>query len=305
MVISPSPLVGKAVADALGMPFETMKADDPKLLSWDGSYLPSEYHKLRPGQWTDDTMMAKIILESLVSCGGFYPKDLADRYITWYQSGDHRGMGGATRKALIKLTQGSSWLYSGTPDAQGNGTAMRAASFGVFFRDDYQTAAEFARLDAGITHLHTEAAEGSAAIAVAVAMLHRGVSADEIAGKLVNLLHVSKVRDGVMDLVKYQKNHEPIHSILKYFGTSPLVYQTVPSALAAFHFTGSYLDAVKVAIKAGGDTDSTTAVTGALAGTYYGFEGIPKVYRDDLEDLDYLRRLELKAQPNPRNEVGI
>lgn len=50
---------------------------------------------------------------------------------------------------------------------------------------------------------------------------------------------------------------------------------TLEAALWCFLNTRSYEDCVLKAVELGDDTDTTAAVAGALAGTYYGFEAIP------------------------------
>ncbi len=53
----------------------------------------------------------------------------------------------------------------------------------------------------------------------------------------------------------------------------------------------SYKEVVLKAINLGGDTDTTGAVAGGLAGIYYGFESIPEewvnqiVRKDDIKEL--------------------
>lgn len=389
MVKDPSPLVGQGVGDALGMPFETCKATDPRLTSWDGSYLPSEYHKLAPGQWTDDTMMAKIVMESLFLCGGFYPQDLADRYRHWLISGDLRGMGKSTKHALENLVSGSPWCDSGIEGAEGSGTAMRAAPFGIFYHDDLYTAAEFARMDARITHRSIEAEEGSAAIAVAMGLVLTGVDPELLISKVLGYLRDSNVKRKLVAtqvLVEKEKsgrssyapnyvappgstlkevlfeNHlttvdlsqatgldkeliedliggnthlsdtiaSRLESVLQIpssfwlnlqsqydtfrgltgasrtllrIGTSAHVVETVPSAIAAFLLTTTFETSVSLAIRVGGDTDTRAAMTGALAGTLYGFEAIPKKYREGLENVDHFRRLEPKLFKGPRTSA--
>lgn len=304
MAEDPSTLVGEAVADSLGVPFETMQADNPILLNWDGTYQASEYHQLRPGQWTDDTMMAKIVMESLYICGGFYPRDIAQRYQHWYLAGPLRGMGTTTKKAMQNLRDGVSWNESGIVGAEGNGTAMRAAPFGAFYQEDPLTAAQFARMEANITHKSLEAEEGSAAVAVAVSLLWTGVGPQEVVEKTIGFLRESKVKLALSRLVFYQKSNDvSAAEALKLFGTKAHVVQTVPSAFAAFVLTSSYEDAVLTSIRSGGDTDTTAAISGALAGTYYGFKSIPKKYREGLEDLEHLRRIESKINIGPRTNV--
>ena len=50
-------------------------------------------------------------------------------------------------------------------------------------------------------------------------------------------------------------------------------------------------DAVVMAVKAGGDTDTTAAIVGALAGTYYGLDSIPSEYKDEVENFELLQAL--------------
>ena len=50
---------------------------------------------------------------------------------------------------------------------------------------------------------------------------------------------------------------------------------TLEAALWCFMNTSSYADCVLAAVNLGGDTDTTAAVAGAIAGVYYGFGAIP------------------------------
>ena len=46
-----------------------------------------------------------------------------------------------------------------------------------------------------------------------------------------------------------------------------------------------------MAVRAGGDTDTTAAVVGALAGTYYGLDSIPSEYTEQVENFELLQAL--------------
>src|SRR5512147_555851 len=60
-------LLGTAVGDALGVPFEKKLCNFEGLVDWDGkTYLGSEHHKLQPGQYSDDTQMSLMVAESLI-----------------------------------------------------------------------------------------------------------------------------------------------------------------------------------------------------------------------------------------------
>jgi len=286
------------------MAFETKAADDEALAQWDGeTFLASEYHGLRPGQWTDDTMMAKFIAESIVSCGGFFPRDLADRYRRWYRSSDHRGMGKTTRAALTNLDNDIPWTHSGIVGAEGNGTAMRAAPIGFFYHEDIITVREFAKMDARITHASLEAEQGSVAVGVGVAMLTVGADLKAMVNGVINHLEDSEVKRGLEKVAFYQRQNDlPPSEALRVIGTSARVTETVPSAFAALALTKDFVEAIQVAIRAGGDTDTTAAITGALAGTYYGFDAIPKKWLG-IESFNHLRRLERCIARGPRSDA--
>jgi ADP-ribosyl-[dinitrogen reductase] hydrolase len=130
-------LLGGAIGDALGMPFETYLVNNPLLVGWDGkTFLPSEHHGLKAGQWTDDSQMSILVAESLIKNNGFNPDDLAKRYEEWFFSGTARGWGKTTMMAVTNLQNGKHWSESGIAGSLGNGTAMRAAPFGIYFRND-------------------------------------------------------------------------------------------------------------------------------------------------------------------------
>jgi len=284
------------------MPFELCGPEDPKLKDWDGqTYHSSEYHKLMPGQWSDDTMMAKLLAESLLQVGGYDPENAAKRYLGWYKSGDHRGMGTATRTALGRLDEGKDWSESGVENAQGNGTAMRAIPLGVFFRNRLDLLVEAASLDSHITHRSDEAEEGAIAIALAAAYLYRGLPKDELPEAISRRLKDGPIKTGVMKCEFYLRTGGvSVGEALRVIGTKPHVVQTVPAALAAFLLSKTYLEAVQAAIRAGGDTDTTAAIAGGLAGIYYGRQAIPADLIPPLEAADALSGLDFQLNTPAR-----
>lgn len=297
----PATLTGLAIGDALGMPFETLHWTSSVLGSWDGSFMPGISNELQPGrqagEWTDDTKMAKALAESLAEFETYNPPAAAAGYIQWYKSGDHRGMGKATREALEKMLRGFHWVDAGVP-SEGNGTAMRVAPLGLFYRNSLMTAMEMARVDARITHASVEAEVGSMVIAAAVAMLANNmVKPSNLVFALNQVLEegsaiAGKLRQLELDL-KENSFEDPARAMtaLIEMGTGAHVVQTVPAALFCFSVTSSFSAAVEMAVRAGGDTDTTAAITGALAGTYYGTDAV-EPYLDQLEEAAILQHLD-------------
>lgn len=288
-------LLGTAVGDALGVPFETKLANYEPLVAWDGkSFLGSEHHKLQPGQYSDDTQMSLMVAESLLENHGFNPDDLAERYVDWIASKRARGYGKTTLLAVQNLINGKHWSESGIPGSYGNGTAMRAAPFGVYFRNDMQSLIAIAKIDSAITHASEEAEAGAIAIAVSAAYAVNGEK-EGLLDELWQVLPDSKVKSSVYSLDSLiDSPYITPEQALRVIGTKGDVRQTVPAALYCFLKFDNYHEAVFASIKAGGDTDTTAAIVGALFGAKFGVQAINQDLVKAVEESD--RLIELDSQ---------
>lgn len=307
-------LLGKAIGDSLGMQFETKNWNDPAILGWDGrSYGPSDWHKLGSGQWTDDTGMALALTHSLIDNGaswfpGYRPERTADYYLEWYKGPTFRGAGQTTRRALENLKNGMPWYESGELGALGNGTAMRIAPLGVFYKDEPSKLIKAAKLDAIITHDSHEAQQGSIAIALAVSLLLNGVKKEEILESIRRVIEPSRLLDNLNLIATNKTIHDTIKNkdydiTLDRKGGNRVIsqlilgnkYTSIEAVARAFYVfvaTRSFPEAMELAIRGGGDTDTVAAMVGALCGAYYGLEGIPESYITPLEDHDKILKLD-------------
>jgi ADP-ribosylglycohydrolase len=152
-------LVGCAIGDALGNPFEMKPMASPLLKEWDRLFKKGgTCWKGEPGQYTDDTLMSIALAASIIEKGGFDPYHVAANYLAWFKSGNTRGIGSTTAGAMLHLKLGASWKESGVthnPDGRpsgGNGTAMRASPIGLWYRKNPEKLLESAMQDAIITH---------------------------------------------------------------------------------------------------------------------------------------------------------
>jgi ADP-ribosylglycohydrolase len=64
--------------------------------------------------------------------------------------------------------------------------------------------------------------------------------------------------------------------------SSGYVLHSLEASLWCFLNSENYAEAVLKAVNLGEDTDTTGAITGGIAGIYYGFESIPKEWVDVL-----------------------
>jgi ADP-ribosylglycohydrolase len=286
-------LVGTAIGDALGVPFETMRGDNPLLVNWDGkSYLGSKHHGLLPAQYSDDTQMSLMVAESLIENNGFVPEDLCARYVDWIVSGRARGYGRTTFMAVEKLQKGIHWSESGVPGSYGNGTAMRAAPFGIYFRHDIAKLVESVKIDSAITHQSHDAEAGALAIALATAYIANH-DTDNLIDKIMVHLPDSCVKHKLSKLHVLISAGASTTMSLALLGTGANVRETVPAAIYCVLRFDNYYDAVLAAIKAGGDTDTTAAIVGALFGAKSSLKDIDKSFFE-VEDFDKLVTLDSK-----------
>src|SRR5436309_5225091 len=76
-------LLGLAVGDALGAPFEGSSPQEANRAVADGHADMSGGHGWGAGEWTDDTAMALLLAESIAERGLLDTADVAERYIRW------------------------------------------------------------------------------------------------------------------------------------------------------------------------------------------------------------------------------
>lgn len=295
-------LVGCAIGDALGNPFETKPATTPKLVAWDGQFKAGgTFWVGEPGQYTDDTLMSIALATSLIEFQGFNPEDVSQKYLAWMQSGNTRGIGGTTAAALHNIKNGISHLESGlihNSDGNpvgGNGTAMRASPIGLAYRNDLNKLLAVAIEDAAITHNSLEPKIGSIAVALGVAMLANGSATPQsVCYEVAEILSDSEVKQKILLAQKWLEQGTELSTIaaeaLAEIGTNGYVPETVGAAFFCVGATTNFKDCVVMAVKGGGDTDTTAAIAGALAGTYYGLEGIPEEYKS-VENFQLLQDL--------------
>lgn len=263
-------LLGAAYGDALGVPFEAKKSDHPAFKDWDGkSFLASEYHKTKPGEWSDDTAFSIAVAKSLIENKGFNPDDLAIRYIDLLHSNDKcKGAGKTTKQAVDNLNNGIHWSKSGVPGSIGNGTAMRAAPFGIFFRNDIKSMLEAVKIDARMTHDSIEAEAGSIAIAAAAYYAVNDPDWREdfywLLNRIISHVPISKLRMILCGMM--YSNSLTAKEGVAMVGTGFDVRETVPSVLFALYKIKNLHECVELLVRAGGDCDTNASLVGAIKG---------------------------------------
>ncbi|MEU1495832.1 ADP-ribosylglycohydrolase family protein [Streptomyces sp. NPDC005732] len=266
-------VLGSAVGDALGAPFE---------FGPEGAFsarFPEPGHGgemcggggWEPGEATDDTQMAVLVGESLLERGGLELPDVFARFRRW-AAAEPKDIGLQTEAVL---ESGDPWDLAAALHFQvnrrgaGNGSLMRAATSAIHFAGHGPEATmEAARRIAALTHGDRAAWEGTAVFHELVRVALGGADPLAAVPRAVRAVHPDH-RDRYA--VVLAEDWHPDRAT-EFNGA---VWPCLGSAVWALRSTDSYEGAVRAAVDLGGDTDTVAAVTGGLAGAVYGADGIP------------------------------
>lgn len=273
-------VIGSAVGDALGAPFEfgpegAFSARFPE---------PGQGGEMcggggwDPGEATDDTQMAVLVAQSLLERGGLDLPDVFRRFQRW-AAADPKDIGLQTEAVL---GSGDPWdlaaalHFQASQRGAGNGAPMRAAPSAVRFADlGREGTMDAARRIAALTHGDRAAWEGTAVFHELVRVALDG--ADPLAAVPDALETVHADHRERYAVVLAPDWHPDLAT--EFNGA---VWPCLGSAVWALRTTSTYEGAVRAAVDLGGDTDTVAAVTGGLAGAVHGVDAVPERWVDAL-----------------------
>lgn len=284
-------LVGLSSGDALGAPLEF------KSRSAVHTRYPSGLREMiassawRKGQFTDDTEMALLIAESLLQNRSLRPTNIAMRFHAWAQTANDVGI---QTRAVVNApgyvqapeTVARDYYSRNSRNSAGNGAVMRCAPVALFWIQNLPMLLADSRRSARLTHGDPKAQSSCVLLNVCI-----------------REAILNQVRDARSVAMKYLSSYEQkewtrlltIESLPEdQISSSGYTIHTVEAAFWSFLTTSSFEDAVVRAANLGDDADTVAAVTGALAGAYYGLDSIPAQWRADLEGEEMLRSTALR-----------
>ena len=284
-------LLGLAIGDALGAPFEGAwfpAPDQIKAAAANSTHL----------RYTDDAHMAIGLAESLIACKDLDGRHLAEVFTSNYEQEPWRGYGPGPPRIFKKIRAGSPWdkaaedIYPG--GSYGNGAAMRVAPVGLFYFRDFDKLLSAAREQSQITHAHPLGKEGAVLIAVAVALVTGGSPAPD-APEIIRQLKKYASEEVYLQKLKDMEallETEDAGEIASRLGNGIAAFNSVPAAICcALRHPGSFEDAVVEAVSLAGDADTIACMAGAIAGARLGLEAIPGQWLEKLENKEYLEKL--------------
>lgn len=270
-------LIGSAVGDALGAPFEFGPPGQFSVC------FPTPARGVRtemcgggpvhwePGQFTDDTQMALLLATSLLERGGLDEADVFARFQQWLAA-DPPDVGSQTRAVV---GSGRPWQVAAAEHfaryghAAGNGSLMRMTPAAIRFAREGRTATmDAARRQSALTHGDPAAGEGCAVFAELVRVaLDGGDPLTAVPGALAAVL--PEHRDRWTEVLAPDWTPDRARE------RNGVVWPTLGTAVWALRHGRDVAEVLRLVIDRGDDTDTLAAVAGGLAGAVFGIAGIP------------------------------
>jgi len=236
---------------------------------------------------SDDTEHACFAAQALVRSQGDlerFERQLG-RSLVWWLLGFPAGIGLATLKATLRLCAGFAPRQSGVFSA-GNGPAMRSPIIGLALGHSPAELRSFVQGSTRITHTDPKAFYGALAVALAAYQSAAGgvVSSTRFLDELASLLAPEPAED-FLELIRKAAASaaagEPVSvfaaAIGSRHGVSGYMYHTVPCVLQVWlRHPDDFEQGLREMLAAGGDTDTTGAILGAILGARAGKAGIPE-----------------------------
>jgi ADP-ribosylglycohydrolase len=277
-------ILGLAVGDALGAPFEFRRRDRIP------SPLPAfelPWLRFPPGTWTDDTALARNLWRSLIDHDGALDvEDVRARHRAWLDGGPP-DVGNQTALALRETGPEPAravFERRGPEVSAGNGSVMYCAPLGVVRAGAPERLFEEAPALSRVTHWDGRCQTACLAVTLATAALMTGDPPDRA---VVGAVEAVADRDGAEELEflageagRSRQIDGPGQGFCLF--TAGIALQVAGEGLG-------FEEGLRHVVSLGGDTDTNAAVAGALLGAAHGVAAIPAAWLAALAALDDLR----------------
>lgn len=268
-------VIGAAVGDALGAPFEfkpggLYRTTFPvPVVDGAGEMIGGGYLDWEPGEFTDDTQMALALAESILETGSFDPETTWRWFTTWAETAPDVG---STTAASLRYGDWQERPIDRRASAS-NGALMRAFVQAAAFVHEPRTAVRDVVLhQSTLTHPHPASGWGAWIGVEMCRAFITGIDAFHILDELIaDIDPFERGRFG--DVLSPTWTPEQLEV------SNGSVWGCLGQAVWAVRSTSSFDDAVIAAVDLGDDADTVGCVAGALAGARYGLEAIPERWR--------------------------
>ncbi|MFN9498325.1 MAG: ADP-ribosylglycohydrolase family protein [Erythrobacteraceae bacterium] len=282
-------LLGLAVGDAVGTTLEFRLRDSYDHIT---DMVGGGPFGLEPGTWTDDTSMALALADAILASAAqgsvFEPIEAQRRFVDWWRNGAYSPTGdcfdiGITTSQALGRFEATGDPISGSADpySAGNGSLMRLAPVAIWgIHEDPSIMARVARRQSATTHAAPACLEACDAYSL---ILRAAILGADFEAALTEA-H-GEYGPVIAPIIAGSWRGKQRHQI----SSSGFVAHSLEAALWCVASTDNFDDAVLLAANLGDDADTTSAITGQLAGALYGASSIRKSW---LEKLSWRHRIE-------------
>jgi len=295
-------IFGVCIGDALGVPVEFRSREQLQRSPVTKMRALGTHHQ-PAGTWSDDGSLTLCLADSL--CSGYDLEDIGLKFLQWYNAeiwtphGRVFDIGIATREAIYKISKGyKPMLCGGTSEYDnGNGSLMRILPLLFYIKNlSIEQRFDITKEVSSITHAHIRSILACFIYLEFLLEILNGSEKFHAYQKMKSTVrnfldnNESCSQDELYKFERILNNNIYDYEEAK-IGSSGYVLHTLEASLWCFLNSESYSEAVLKAVNLGEDTDTTGAITGGIAGIYYGFENIPEdwvselVRKDDIENL--------------------
>ncbi|WP_366924709.1 ADP-ribosylglycohydrolase family protein [Metallumcola ferriviriculae] len=276
-------MFGVALGDALGATLEFMSAEEVKQnYGIHREIIGGGWLDLKPGEFTDDTEMTLSVAEGIVAAPDNPVGQIGKGFIDWFNTGP-KDVGNTIRTSLSNYVILDNWDEASKHTAKsldgktaGNGALMRTLPISFAYYGDPEKIADRSRRICRMTHWDMIAEMAGVFYNILATCLMQeekqaawDKSWDWFAAYLYQEADVATVKllADLKDLRRWEFTD---------LRASGFVYDTLVSALWCFYNTDTAEEAIINAVNLGDDADTVGAVTGGLAGVYYGYQALPQ-----------------------------
>ncbi len=301
-------ILGVAIGDAVGVPFEFRTREQMQLNPAKDMIGYGTHHQPQ-GTWSDDSSLTFCLAESLIK--GYDIKDMSERFIAWKEEsywtahGQVFDIGLTTAQSISQLKRIiergeletlSMLKYSGDEYDNGNGSLMRIMPLLVYIKDKpIKTQFEIIWEVSALTHKHIRAAMSCLIYLKLAEKIYKGL---DKASAYSEMRHEILEFWNQMELSDYERGHfnrvienDISETKIEDLKSGGYVIESLEASLWFFLNRNTFEDTILDGINLGHDTDTTAAITGGLAGLYYGEQHIPEYWRASLVGLEDIQNL--------------
>lgn len=290
-------IVGHAVGDAVGGPFQFEEREERNRLPAT-DMISFEDPRFPKGTWSDDTSMSLCAMDALIKHGLKFDK-VMENFRKWLYENEFTATGVAFdvgQACYQSIEKYGSVFAEGCGCCgeyeNGNGSLMRIYPFSLYlYFSGFGSIGKISYIyrASALTHAHIRSCIGCGIYSFVIWNLLENPTKQGIQD---GLNKAEMFYQGIPELKKYHRLFNKIEKLPREkIKSSGYVVDTLEAAIWCTLTTENYRDCILKAVNLGLDTDSVGAVAGSLAGLLYGYDGIPKDWRESLCKKEYLEKI--------------